>query len=742
MAEVTGDAAHVARQRALGHRAMALGWLKRGRVKQAIEGLQKAIELDPLYLEAVFELSRIFQHLRRWDDVEFLCKQALRIHLATPELHKTLITAIEEKGCLEDAFSHYQLKRRDRRCLDIGSGEILCCLVARNERPRLKYLLDYYRKLGVDRFLVCDNGSDDGSVDWLLTQEDVHVWTSELSFKQANFGSAWFELLLRKYGVGHWCLTIDADEFIYFDGCPERTLKQFCKDLDRRGQRVATGMLLDLYSDRPISQTLYREGDNPLELCPYFDRKAFHQKMVDGSEYRNQNTFWGGVRQRVFPAEHGYFLSKALLVRYQPDVVLTSGQHLTNIPSHQVAREAICVLHFKFFASFEQYAKQEAQREIHAMGGAQYKTYHQKLADEEELTLFHPEHSVRFQGEKQLQELEVLVPEPEEVRLQVPVITPLATSDSARPFWSVMVTVYNRPQNVQRVLESVLSEADDEMQIAVVCDHSSQAMQHQIREEVTRVGKGRVEFCPEAQPVGHPHIFNRCFELAQGHWVHILHDDDWLEPGFHRVMREGIMANPSVGSAFCQQRIIAQGAGQATTWNSWIERETPGVIASWLDRIGIECRVQFSAMVVKRSAVEQVGGFCENAKSAFDWELWVRLAAQYDTFYYPEPLVNVGRDDTAETSRLMRTGEQVEDAFQAIEVITRHLPEAQSERLGEKARDRIADYALEIAKQFLDRGDLPAGLANLKAAAAGRPTARTSKRIADLLRGDVHAAKI
>ena len=168
-------------------------------------------------------------------------------------------------------------------------------------------------------------------------------------------------------------MTIDADEFLYFDGCPERTLKQFCKDLDRRGLRVATGMLLDLYSDRPISQTCYREGEDPLSLCPYFDRKAFHQRIPEGSEYRNQNTFWGGVRQRVFPAEHGYFLSKALLVRYQSDVVLTSGQHLTNVPAHQVANEAICVLHFKFFASFEHYAKQEAQREIHAMGGANTK---------------------------------------------------------------------------------------------------------------------------------------------------------------------------------------------------------------------------------------------------------------------------------------------------------------------------------------------------------------------------------
>jgi lipopolysaccharide biosynthesis regulator YciM len=89
----------------------------------------------------------------------------------------------------------------------------------------------------------------------------------------------------------------------------------------------------------------------------------------------------------------------------------------------------------------------------------------------------------------------------------------------------------------------------------------------------------------------------------------------------------------------------------------------------------------------------------------------------------------------------MRTGEQVEDAFQAIEVIAQHLPESQALRLGEKARDRIADYACEIAAQFMDRGDWSAAIANLRAAAAGRPTVRTSKRIAELLRGAGNAAK-
>jgi glycosyltransferase involved in cell wall biosynthesis len=726
------------RQRAMGHRAMALGWLKRGRVKQAIQGLQTAIDLDPCCLEAVLELCRVLQHLRRWDDLAALCQRAMQVHLATPELHKTLITAIEEKGSLDDAFTHYGLVRRDRRCLAIAPGEILCCLVARNERPRLSYLLDYYRRLGVDRFFVCDNDSDDGSVKWLLEQPDVHVWTSNLSFKQANFGSAWFELLLRRHGVGHWCLTIDADEFLFFDGAPQRTLQQFCGDLERRGKQAATGMLLDLYGDRPIRETHYRDGDDPLDHCPFFDRKAFHQKIADGSEYRNQNTFWGGVRQRVFPADHGYFLSKCVLLRYQPDVVLTSGQHLTNIPAERLAREEVCVLHFKFFASFSDYARQESQREIHAMAGAQYKTYDRKLSEDDHLTLYDPEHSVRFEGARQLQELEILSPEPILPTPCVPTIVASPASAEPPPFWSVMVTVYDRPQNVERVLGSVLSQDDGQMQIAVVCDHSDPETQRRVAAETQRVGRGRVEFLPEPIRVGHPHIFNRCIELARGRWVHILHDDDWVEPGYYRSLQTGIEAEPSAGAAFCQHSIVEHGPKEPTTWHSWVERETPGLVADWLERIALECRVQFSAMAVRRDVYEAVGGFCPDAQSAFDWEMWARIAAGYPVYYVPEALVGVGRDDSAESSRLMRSGEQVAHAFKAIEVMERHLPPAVAGKLGEKARDRISGYALDIAQQYLDRGDATAALANLRSAVLGRPSLRTWRRLADVLRGEHH----
>ena len=71
---------------------------------------------------------------------------------------------------------------------ELVPGDILLFATLRNEAPRLPYFLEYYRALGVDHFLIVDNGSDDGSADLLAEADDVSLWTTEKSYRQANFG--------------------------------------------------------------------------------------------------------------------------------------------------------------------------------------------------------------------------------------------------------------------------------------------------------------------------------------------------------------------------------------------------------------------------------------------------------------------------------------------------------------------------------------------------------------------------
>ncbi|MBK6510386.1 MAG: glycosyltransferase family 2 protein [Haliea sp.] len=327
---------------------MGLGWINRGRPLHALESFQRAIDIDHTYINPYLEIGNLYFKLSRWQDLLGLCHLWLERFHPISQIHKMMITAYEALESLDAAFAYYDLNRADQRDADIADHDILCCVTCRNEHPRLPYFLEYYRSLGVDRFLMIDNGSTDGSAEYLLQQEDVLLWHSELPFKEANFGSSWFELLLRRYGVGHWCVTVDTDEFLVYRGAQEKKLRALCDEMDVRQLQAMTGQLLDMYSEGPVSEAEYRPGQDPLEVCAWFDRKSYHRRYEMGGQYHNQRLLFGGVRQRVFPARNDYLLSKVALLKYQPYVVLDGGQHLTNIPAQSLAHNQMVLLHFKF----------------------------------------------------------------------------------------------------------------------------------------------------------------------------------------------------------------------------------------------------------------------------------------------------------------------------------------------------------------------------------------------------------
>ncbi len=108
---------------------------------------------------------------------------------------------LRRKRLLWRAFrKRRQLSPVTQRMQGLRRQPILLFSTMRNERVRLPYFLDYYRKLGVDHFLVVDNGSTDGTRDYLADQPDVSLWETGAGYKQSRFGMDWIMHLLRRYG--------------------------------------------------------------------------------------------------------------------------------------------------------------------------------------------------------------------------------------------------------------------------------------------------------------------------------------------------------------------------------------------------------------------------------------------------------------------------------------------------------------------------------------------------------------
>ena len=204
---------------------------------------------------------------------------------------------------------------RDRTA-QIAPNAILALVTLRNERVRLPYFLDYYRGIGIDHFLIVDNDSNDGSREFLADQPDVSLWTTGESYKGSRFGMDWLNHLLRRYGAGHWCLTVDPDEFLVYPHVNTRPLRALTDWLESSGQRSFSAMLLDMYPKGPITDQPYREGQDPFEIAAWFDPANYAIR-----KNRKFLNLWiqGGPRARSFFADQPQSapaLNKIPLVRW------------------------------------------------------------------------------------------------------------------------------------------------------------------------------------------------------------------------------------------------------------------------------------------------------------------------------------------------------------------------------------------------------------------------------------------
>jgi len=712
---------------------------KRGNLEAAVSMLKEIISQDEGFIPAYKKLGNIFLQHGRLNEARNVLETAVGLAPNDAEAHKELIDAILLKDGFQQAYEFYKLSRLDGKLLDIRTNDLLCCVAVRNEAWRLPWFVEYYRNKGVAKFFMVDNGSDDESVSWLLRQRDVYVWQSECSFNRANFGSVWFELLLRRYGVGRWCLIVDADEIFVYPDCENRSLVQLCRNLDRKNKKVMTALLLDMYSDKPVSATHYESGKDFLESCPYFDRQFYHRKYEFVGPFRNSTFYFGGVRQRVFGEDGDFLLSKVALVKYHENFILSGGQHWTNRPLDEISGETGCLLHFKFLSTFQEYVALEVGRKEHYHDAMQYGSYLKRLLSDNTLNLYDSRFSVKYETSEQLIRLGIMrrdgssLPESQGLPINpMPEIAPVAME--TRPFWSVMVTVYDRTAFLEETLRRVVAQFEDErvVQIDVLNDGADDGLQDKIRAIVESIGSGRIGFHAPAKHLGHPEIFNECIRRATGHWIHILHDDDWVVPGFYSALRKGISTAPNIGAAFCRFG-YADAAGKVVRL-SWLERETPGVIEDWLERIAVSCRLQTPAVVVRRSVYENLGGYSKGAGSGFDWEMWKRVAVHYPVWFEPKVLACFREHDDSVSSGLISSGRQVEDALRAIDMSYDYLPAEVRQHLSAKAYDAYALYALSRAKSQLTAGRYSAALANISAGLACSQSFPVREALIKLLR--------
>ena len=267
-----------------------------------------------------------------------------------------------------------------------------------------------------------------------------------------------------------------------------------------------------------------------------------------------------------------------------------------------------------------------------------------------------------------------------------------------RPFWSVMIPTYNpRADYLEEMLLGVLKQdpGPEQMQIEVIDDCSNDGTASEV---TRRVGAGRVTFQAELQNLGLANAWNRCIERARGHWVHILHQDDIVLPGFYDLLRKAVECSDA-GAIFCRHAVV-------NSKGHWIQlselhRESPGLLDDWHAKITVQQQIQCAAIAVRRNVYEQLGGFLPHLRFVPDWEMWQRIASQFPVWFEPSILACYRLHPHSATSRLRLDAADTREVRQMIELTATYHTPARGCALASKARLWWADAAVFHARELL-----------------------------------------
>jgi Glycosyl transferase family 2 len=314
------------------------------------------------------------------------------------------------------------LEKQDARPVTENPDEVRLFLVVRNEIAKLPFFFSYYRNLGVGRFFVMDDGSDDGSREFLLDQEDCHLFHSTISYKESACCTRWQNLLSDTYGIDHWCLAVDSDELLVYPDCENISLPAFCKFLESEGSAALFAPLVDMYPDSDLSQAVCVPGTPFYDICPFFDKDYSFLETGAANEAKELPpvTVIGGPRMRKFYPwqKRTDFLSKALLgisIRVAKKIRFWRGDKphrtpaLVKVPlvKWQVGCERLtthvivkpkqgtlstmrgALLHFKFFADFHNKAKSAVAAGQYHGGSQEYARYLTHLSKDPNLSFMY-----------------------------------------------------------------------------------------------------------------------------------------------------------------------------------------------------------------------------------------------------------------------------------------------------------------------------------------------------------------
>jgi len=200
------------------------------------------------------------------------------------------------------------------------------------------------------------------------------------------------------------------------------------------------------------------------------------------------------------------------------------------------------------------------------------------------------------------------------------------------PLVSVLMNCYNSDRFLAQTIKSVIEQTYPNWEI-VFWDNRSTDRSAEIAQSFND-SRIRYFLAQTHTPLGAA----RALALAQarGEWVALLDCDDlWSKDKLERQLSL-IQANPQLALVFCDADVI-DGENRFLERGSDRYRMRRGVV--WKELLTSRNFISCPAVMMKRSAVEEVRGFDPQLKYCEEYELFLRIAERWPVDFVPDSLV-------------------------------------------------------------------------------------------------------
>lgn len=270
------------------------------------------------------------------------------------------------------------------------------------------------------------------------------------------------------------------------------------------------------------------------------------------------------------------------------------------------------------------------------------------------------------------------------------------------PLVSVCIPTFNRGHLLRKAIQSVISQTFHDFEIVVVDDHS----QEDIESHTFFVNDNRIRYIRNSRNIGMVANFNKCIEVAEGKFVSILHTDDYIETAMLKRASNFLRSHVDVAMVYTAYYLAHELSGRKKTMLKYPNDRIFTGTEHFESLIKHGNYIAFSSVMVRKEAYHHVGPFQISLPYTSDLEMWLRLSLHYPVAYLASPLVTWRFHSEMESFKFFRSGQGVDQEWQAIHLALRQTswPESERQLWLTRARRYVAKRTLKRAFFHADKG--------------------------------------